>query len=157
MGARGPQPTPTALLEARGSWRANGREGEPQFPVEIPDCPSWVPEAGRDWYLAHAAQAAAAGYMSAPMQTALALGALALADFLELERQVRETGYTYTTDKGNILANPLVHLRNKAWAQLLTICREYGFTPASKTSVKVGGMKVAKDQGKGRFFDANVG
>ena len=154
----GPKPTPTEILALRGSWRAHGREGEPQFQVEVPDCPSWVPESGREWYRAHAEQAAAAGYMSKPMQTALALGAFALADFLELERQLQESGYTYTTDKGNVLANPLVHLRNTAWKNLLVICREYGFTPASKTGIKVGGgLKPAKDQGKGRFFDAKLG
>lgn len=40
MGARGPQPTPTAELERRGSWRAKKRKdgGEPQ-PGGVPEPP----------------------------------------------------------------------------------------------------------------------
>ncbi len=39
MGKRGPQPTPTAILHARGSWRAKTRPDEPQPEPGIPECP----------------------------------------------------------------------------------------------------------------------
>jgi P27 family predicted phage terminase small subunit len=39
MGLRGPQPTPTELLEARGSWRAKLNPGEPRPKVGAPACP----------------------------------------------------------------------------------------------------------------------
>src|SRR5580765_2397007 len=39
MGARGPAPTPTAILQLRGSWRAKTRTGEPQPQRGKPKCP----------------------------------------------------------------------------------------------------------------------
>src|SRR6187399_3227778 len=39
MGSRGPAPTPTPILELRGSWRAKTRTGEPQPPKGKPPCP----------------------------------------------------------------------------------------------------------------------
>ena len=39
MGARGPAPTPTAILALRGSWRAKVRTGEPQPTKGKPVCP----------------------------------------------------------------------------------------------------------------------
>ena len=47
----GPQPTPTALLQLRGSWRANTRENEPTpEPVTEIDPPKGLPaKAKRVW------------------------------------------------------------------------------------------------------------
>jgi P27 family predicted phage terminase small subunit len=39
MGARGPAPTPTAILDIRGSWRAKTRAGEPQPQRGAPTAP----------------------------------------------------------------------------------------------------------------------
>jgi phage terminase small subunit len=52
MGKRGPKKTPTAKLEARGSWRAGTRKGEPQ-PGICDDLkpPEWIKgEALKVWY-----------------------------------------------------------------------------------------------------------
>jgi phage terminase small subunit len=42
MGLRGPQPTPTAILRARGSWLVNHRKDEPQPEKGGPPCPRWL-------------------------------------------------------------------------------------------------------------------
>lgn len=39
MGARGPAPTPTPVLKARGSWRAELNRNEPRPPPGPPPCP----------------------------------------------------------------------------------------------------------------------
>jgi P27 family predicted phage terminase small subunit len=39
MGLRGPAPTPTAVLEARGSWRADVNRNEPRPKSGAPPCP----------------------------------------------------------------------------------------------------------------------
>src|SRR3712207_2170896 len=50
MGRRGPLPTPTPILSARGSRRANARTGEPTLPVGVPPCPLDLGEVGkREW------------------------------------------------------------------------------------------------------------
>lgn len=42
MGARGPKPTPTAILENRGSWLAKTRKGEPVAEQVKPSNPVWL-------------------------------------------------------------------------------------------------------------------
>jgi P27 family predicted phage terminase small subunit len=42
MGARGPLPTPTVVLAARGSRRARFRPGEPRLEARAPQAPSWL-------------------------------------------------------------------------------------------------------------------
>lgn len=50
MGRRGPIPTPTARLEARGSRHTYTRRGEPRPPVVAPLRPSWLdPMAAAAW------------------------------------------------------------------------------------------------------------
>lgn len=47
MGLRGPKPTPTKILEARGSWRARLNRDEPVPEQGAPRCPSWLSKAGK--------------------------------------------------------------------------------------------------------------
>src|SRR5262245_889783 len=50
MGLRGPPPTPTAILNLRGSWRGKQRMGEVQFESGAPTCPAWLSkEAKAEW------------------------------------------------------------------------------------------------------------
>lgn len=39
MGSRGPQPTPTSILNLRGSWRGKTRNGEPRPDSGLPETP----------------------------------------------------------------------------------------------------------------------
>ena len=49
-GLKGPAPTPTKILELRGSWRAKTRHGEPQPPPAGQAPPEWLtPEAIPVW------------------------------------------------------------------------------------------------------------
>lgn len=50
MGKRGPPKKPTAILKARGSWRADER-ADAEMPEGIPEAPAWLQGAGRvHWY-----------------------------------------------------------------------------------------------------------
>ena len=42
MGKRGPQKTPTAILDGRGSWRGKVRKGDPRPEPYYPKCPEWM-------------------------------------------------------------------------------------------------------------------
>ena len=48
MGKRGPQPTPTAKLANRNSWRAKTRDGEPDVDPGTPECPQWLTGESRE-------------------------------------------------------------------------------------------------------------
>lgn len=42
MGSRGPLPTPTPILKARGSWLVGRRRNEPVPEAGRPKCPAWL-------------------------------------------------------------------------------------------------------------------
>jgi hypothetical protein len=42
MGKRGPPPTPTPILQLRGSWRGKLNRDEPQPEPVAPEKPSWL-------------------------------------------------------------------------------------------------------------------
>ncbi len=139
------RPTPTAILEQRGSWRAAGREGEPDFSVEIPPCSELVEsEYARAWYSEQAAFAAEAGIMSAPFGTALSGAAYYVQEYQELCADIRKEKRTYMDDRGNPRANPKVAMRNVAWDKILKILIEFGYTPAARSAIKVGITKPSK-------------
>src|SRR5215468_2206885 len=77
MGLRGPQPTPTALLEARGSWRAKLNPTEPWPKVGAPPCPkSFTKDERAVW--------------KAVCKILADMNVLTKADSLVLERYVRQ-------------------------------------------------------------------
>jgi P27 family predicted phage terminase small subunit len=51
MAKPGRQPTPTAILKARGSWRAKLNPAEPLPELGAPDCPAHLSDAAKEvWY-----------------------------------------------------------------------------------------------------------
>ena len=140
----GRRKTPTSILAARGSIRAQGRKGEPDFRIEIPPCPKWVKlKLARDWYKEQAEYAAEAGIMSAPFGTALAGAAFYLQEFIQCEKGIVKQGRTNIAQSGAPYQNPLVGIRNKAWDKVLRVLVEFGYTPAARSSIKVGATKQA--------------
>lgn len=152
MAGNGPAPTPTAVLAARGSWRAATRSGEPQTPVCVPPCPSWVSERGREWWTEVVGQLAEMGVMTAPYAVPLALMVEALADYLEAAEQLRHSGLTRETALGGTSKNPLVTIRDDAWKRAMMAAKEFGLTPASRTRTRMESAGAGKKEGKGRFF-----
>ncbi len=153
--ARGPAPTPTKILKARGSWRAQARKNEPELPVKSPTCPAWLaPEAKAEWrrqvklleqtkLIAEVDRAALTAYCEAWAEFVQASGELAALGSLTTE-----------TESGYILPHPLVAIKNNAVERLTKIGAQFGFSPASRARLQTsGGEEKAKD-GKARFFQA---
>ena len=151
MAGNGPAPTPTAVLAARGSWRAGTREGEPQSPVCVPECPEWVSEKAREWWPEIAGQLAEMAVMTAPYAVTLALLTDALADYLEVKEALKGEPLTYTTDKGSVGKNPLVTIKEDAWKRVILAAKEFGLTPASRTRTRIESAGKEK-KGKARLF-----
>lgn len=140
------RPTPTNILAARGAIRAGQRQSEPDFTIDIPDCPAWItsPEA-REWFREQAEDAAEAGIMARPHGTALAGAAFFLQEFIECEKAIREQGRTAVSESGAVYQHPLIGIRNKAWDKVVKMLIEFGFTPAARSTIKVGAVKAAAD------------
>jgi P27 family predicted phage terminase small subunit len=139
MGLRGPAPTPTAILKNRGSWLANLRKGEPEFPVSEPPKPEWLNvQAGEEWdrqivllrnrgVIAEVDLATFAGYC------------MSWSEWVMAEEWIANNGYTFETEKGYIGTQPMVAIRNAAFDRMTKAAKEFGFTPSSRTKVKVDG------------------
>src|SRR5581483_7260694 len=92
MGRRGPPPTPTKILELRGSWRAKERPGEPQPPPGAPPMPEWLSEEARAEWQRMAPELEALGLLSVLDRAALAAYCQAYAELVEATALLNREG-----------------------------------------------------------------
>jgi P27 family predicted phage terminase small subunit len=150
MGQRGPAPTPTKVLEMRGSWRAGEREGEPKPEAKVPDCPDWLSDDGKAEWFRVATLLNAIGLIAEMYLMPLALYCSAVSDFKQYQKIIEEEGATFTTEKGYVGQHPAVAMRNNAWDRVLKAAKEFGMTPSAISSTKAN--KKETNDGKGKKF-----
>lgn len=160
-GKRGPKPTPTAILKARGSRRAQGRPdastGPPATPpAELPACPVWVSDAVKSHWETIGGYLLGLGVVTTGDTIALGMLLDALADYLSAVSEASGQPATLENDKRNVHANPVYAVKAAAWARLMKALQEFGLTPASRASIdKVGVVpsgEKATGKDKGRFL-----
>lgn len=151
MGKRGPRPTPTPILKARGSWRAKKRAGETPAAPGAPTAPAWLEDEARETWERLVDELLPLGVVTALDQTALAILCQAVLDYVGARKIVREEGITLVSVKGAIYQHPVVGIANRAWERVLRACKEFGLTPAARAGLKIEKPET-KDDGKARFF-----
>jgi P27 family predicted phage terminase small subunit len=152
---RGPAPTPTAILEARGSPRAKLRLGEPRLPVERPSCPAWLKGEARAEWNRQAKALESAGILARCDRALLVAYCEAWGEFLQARQELEANGYTFTTDKGYVGPSPWVAIRNRAVERLVKLADRFGFSPAARARLHVVSDHGSEpDNGKLRFFRA---
>lgn len=146
----GPPKTPTAILKARGSWRAKDRDGEPQAaPCDsVPLCPDHLKGPARKIW-----DETAAGLVSMRVLVPTDLHKLAdycsrRAEYLKLDEDVRRRLMSLSKSK---FFPTVVAMRNQAFVSMCQAGAELGLSPAARTRVKAV-PEQPKDAGKGRFF-----
>ena len=137
MGRRGPPPTPTPILEARGSWRAKARDGEPRLPLSAPACPGWLSAEAKEEWRRQIAQLKQMGCIARCDRAALSIYCEAWAEFERATRQL-EGGMLIAAgkDDSEIAPHPLMAIRDRAADRVLKLAREFGFTPSSRTQLR---------------------
>jgi phage terminase small subunit len=130
MGKRGPQPTPTAQLAQRGSWRAKTRTQEPDADplTEAPACPQGL-----------TGDAAAVWQVEAPRM--VGNGTLTAGDLQAFERYCRTfalwrkkaNALESADDFGESAVKALTHLENA----LRKLEAAFGKSPADRANLKV--------------------
>jgi P27 family predicted phage terminase small subunit len=165
MGQRGPRPTPSAILKARGSWRGDATKGEPQPEAALPEPPGWLTADARAVWQQVIEQLARMKVVTRADANALARYADAFvrwrkaADFLEQKGDI----YTIKGEDGTVkcvMPFPQVSIYNKLAATLLKLEQEFGLTPSARSRIQVpiapdaSSDANAQDQGpsKKRFF-----
>jgi P27 family predicted phage terminase small subunit len=141
MGLRGPAPTPTKVLQLRGTFRQD-RHGDPASEPELelltvlPKAPRFLGSAGRwEWHrigpelierglLAKADLAAFAGYCAS------------LSRAVDADNVIRLEGATMRCLQGEI-ARPEVAIARTSWAEVRKFAQEFGLTPSARRRVRV--------------------
>lgn len=164
---RGPAPTPTPILKARDSWRANERTGEVQFPEGAPPCPAFLNREAKAEWRRQVKQLQAAGILCQVDRAALACWCEAWAEFVEIREAIetiltrqrdlgenatsqdvqREIGYVVAINAG------LLNAKNKAVDRLLRLAQQFGFSPSARARIKGPQLQEqTSGTGKARFF-----
>lgn len=170
MGKRGPQPTPTAILEARGSWLAKAREkdGEVRVPVSIPKKPDAmfddIASAKWDDLVEHLA---AIGVLSFVDEHEIAMACVTWSRWVQVEESLRRRKaqvYPVRNDAGEVIdvrPYPEVYIAARLFDQLLKIFDRFGLSPSSRAGLRTQAVIDARRaadveappvKDKGRFF-----
>lgn len=145
MAGRGPSRTPTALLLARGSNKADGRVGtEPSFTISGTIAPEHLIDVALDKWNDLAPYLADAGVLSHVSRDTLAAYCETWASYIELLAAVHDEGWTLTSETGDY-KNPKAMLLGDIRTALLRFQQELGLTPAARSRVKVDKAKDNKN------------
>jgi P27 family predicted phage terminase small subunit len=68
---------------------------------------------------------------------ALAMYCQSWSDYLKYTDDVRKLGAIYKTKSGQIKPRPETMLRRIAWAEVIRICAEFGFTPSARAGMQL--------------------
>lgn len=142
MGLRGPPPTPTSILEARGSWRAKARQGEPRPPVEAPACPDFLDAEAKAEWSRQIEQLLAIGCITKLDRAALTLWCAAWSEYKFASEIVTRTPLVPQRNAsgeiipGTVEAHPAARIRDRAADRLLKVAAQFGFTPAARARLR---------------------
>lgn len=146
MPGQGRKKTPTAILKARGSWRAKLREleGEPPYDAGTVTCPDWLGREGKAEWRRQIVQLQKVGVLAVTDRALLAAFCQAWDEIAQASKEINKA---QKADPSISLRDvwPLIKIRAEAQARLHRYACEFGFTPASRSRVKVPEKKQQGD------------
>lgn len=136
-GKSGRKRKPTQILKLSGGYRADRRpRDEVEVKTKRPPMPKFLKgEAKDEW------NRIVELLVDNDLVTELDMAALAMycqewkIYYKLCEKLWRIDQYTTKTSNGNLIQHPLVGAKNKAFSNLLAICREFGFSPSARSSL----------------------
>lgn len=165
MGRRGPAPTPTEVLNRRGSWRGKKRGGQPPREAGRPHQPTWFGDAELEVWEWLVARMEAMGVLSLADAPAMARYCRTTVRWRKAEQELREAKNEVYPIRGNdgkvkcFQALPHVSIVRDLSLQLLRLEQEFGLTPAARASLGMtlgnppdAETKGRKGKSKSRYF-----
>jgi len=125
---------PTAVLSARGSWRAKTRTEEPQVPSGLPDKPAMSEAAATEWDRITTILIGL-GIITPIDGDALQIYCETFVTWKEAQAKVRELGSVIKAPSGYPIQNPYLSIANAAGAFCQKMLEQFGMTPASRSRV----------------------
>ena len=137
MGTRGPPPTPTNILDMRGSWRAKRNPAEPQPERGRPRCPRWLDDTAKTAWKRLVPQLDRMGVLTRVDANALARYCRLWSRWRQAEEFLQQRGDSFLVRDGagnvkGVKAYPQVRMANQLAEQLLRLENHFGLTPAAR-------------------------
>ena len=157
MGKRGPAPTPSAILQLRGSWRADANKADPKPKAGRPTCPAWLDKYAKAAWKQLVPQLDDMGVLTKIDGQALTLLCQTWGKWRRAEEMIQKHGEVYPikTDAGEVKylqQSPYVSIARSASDQLARMFREFGMTPSARTRIEVPERKQDTDEDKRGFL-----
>ena len=144
MGIPGPPPTPTPILELRGSFRAKQRQkqGEAKGPPGRPTCPKWLPKEAKAAWRQLVPMLENMGVLTRIDAHALARYCVTWVRWKAAVKFLEEKGEVYTLKDpaGNIRCLqqfPQVGIASRLAHQLGQLEQEFGMSPSARSRINV--------------------
>lgn len=142
---KGPAPKPTVLKRLAGNpGRRPLNAAEPQPRRVHLHCPSHLSGEARQEWRRVAGDLYRLGLLTVVDMAVLASYCQAYGRWKKAERKIAETGEVATTPNGYAVQSVWLQIANKAMEQMHRFAVEFGFTPASRTRVKMEMMEKEK-------------
>lgn len=140
MGKRGPKPTPTKLLAARGSWRAKSRPHEPEPPQAKPACPKGKSPAWRACWQWLTTQLDAMSLLSTAEDRDIRRYCDAQTHYDQINVSIEKNGVMVAlyNERGQLVQmtkNPMLLERARLSAELLRLGQQFGLTPSARAGL----------------------
>lgn len=142
MGARGPRPTPTSILEARGSRRATRNKSEPRPAKGRPACPEWLSAETKLVWDQVSEKLEQMGVLTTADGGALERYCTMIVQWRQCQAFLAKHGAVYPIKSGTGVTKCLAPFPQVAIAARLSLAltrleAEFGLTPSSRTRVQV--------------------
>lgn len=149
MGQRGPAKTPTSILAARGSWRADNRASGPEPFAKCPDPPADMPESAQYVWIELAPELVGMQVLSQPNMPAFRLMVECIDAYRRTYAESLVTPFTVETDRCGPKEHPIHKMADRLRADGMRWLSKFGMTPADASDVLKGGGE--KPQGLAGF------
>lgn len=159
MGKRGPRPTPTSILSARGSWRARTRPNEPRPETKRPPCPRRLGKAQRSVWSQLIKMLFAARVVTEWDRYGMERYCDLLVQYRGVADTLNRVGMTFEEEgsqgQTQLKARPEVAIQKTLVSALLKLEQEFGLTPSARARIVVD-VPEREENDKARFFKGKV-
>ena len=140
MGLRGPRPTPSAILKARGTYRADRARHEVKGPRGVPRCPAGLDKRAKQCWGQLLPMLESMGVLSRIDRNAIIRYCIDWSRWHQADQFLAKNGMVYPIKDGNgktkcVAAFPQVAIVSKLGQSLMKFEQEFGMTPSARMRI----------------------
>jgi P27 family predicted phage terminase small subunit len=159
MGRRGPRPTPSAIKQARGTYRSDRAAGNEAKPIGTPKCPAWLNADAKKEFRRLVKVLGGMGLLGEADQNALARYASTWVRWRQALQMIEKGGEVtvYKDENGRVKAvqpAAFAAIARGLAEQLDKLEASFGMTPSARSRIEVAPPPVVATptEAKSRFF-----